>query len=237
MPNRIVREDIITSAAVDQLGCEAENFYRRLMSKVDDHGLYDARPAILRASLYPLKLDKVSEADCSSWLAECEASGLVSRYEVAGQPYLKLHKTKWAVRSEPKYPLPQATENNCAQPQTIAPLFVVVDVDVVEDVVVESEQAKSEPAAVGGGAIAIPLADGSEALPPVALLSELGKAYPRVNIPAELAKARTWCFANPTKKKTKGGLGKFLNGWMDRAQKNAPTEIAPAKPGGGRRAL
>ena len=59
MPNRIIREGILTSDRVEQLDPPAEVFYRRLMSKVDDHGLYDARPSILRASLYPLRIDRV----------------------------------------------------------------------------------------------------------------------------------------------------------------------------------
>ena len=43
MPNRIIREGILSSDRVDQLDPPAEVFYRRLMSKVDDHGLFDGR--------------------------------------------------------------------------------------------------------------------------------------------------------------------------------------------------
>jgi hypothetical protein len=71
----------------------------------------------------------------------------------------------------------------------------------------------------------------------VSLLAELRRAYPRVDIPAELAKARAWSFANPDKRKTKRGLAKFLNGWMERQSAKLPAEVAPAKPGGGRTKL
>jgi hypothetical protein len=73
------------------------------------------------------------------------------------------------------------------------------------------------PVLGGAGEIAIPLDDGTEALPSCALLAELGKAYPNVNIPGELAKARAWCFANPNGRKTKRGLSRFLNSWMSTA--------------------
>lgn len=134
MPNRLVREGILTSDRVEMLDYQAEVFYRRLLSKVDDHGLFDARPSILRSSLYPLRIDRVREADCSRWIAACEMAGLIVLYEAGGKPYLKVLDTRWQVRAEAKYPLPtdeqlRAGENKCAQLRTDEHL----DVDVVLD--------------------------------------------------------------------------------------------------------
>lgn len=64
----------------------------------------------------------------------------------------------------------------------------------------------------------IPLADGSEFPVPEALASEYAKAYPGVDVPRELAQVRAWCLSNPRQRKTKNGVRRFLNGWMDRAQ-------------------
>lgn len=130
MPSRLLREGILTSERIDQLDAATEVFYRRLMSKVDDHGLYDARPAILRSSLYPLRVDRVREADCSRWIAACEKAGLIALYQHAGKPYLQMLDTGWQTRSEPKYPLPPV--NGCKQVQTPVPVFVVGDVVVKE---------------------------------------------------------------------------------------------------------
>jgi hypothetical protein len=132
MPARLLREGILSSDRVDQLDAAAEVFYRRLMSKVDDHGLYDARPAILRSSLYPLRVDRVREADISRWIAACEKAGLIALYAHDGKPYLQMLDTRWTARSEPKFPLP-TIENKCAQLQTCATLDVFGDGDVVED--------------------------------------------------------------------------------------------------------
>lgn len=149
MPSRIIREEILSSGRVDCLDWQQEVFYRRLLSKVDDHGLYDARPSLLRATLFPLRVDKVSEDDCSNWLVACEAARLIVTYEVNGKPFLKVLDTRWQTRSEPKYPLPDvglgiaksATVNNCLQPLTTAPVVVVVDVvEVVDESVVDKEQ-------------------------------------------------------------------------------------------------
>lgn len=122
MPNRIVREGILTSERVDTLDWPAEVFYRRLLSRVDDHGLYDARPAILRAALFPLRIDKVREADCSRSIAACVKAGLIALYVSDDKPYLKVLNTQWQARSEPKFPLPpediceqlQSSENSCS---------------------------------------------------------------------------------------------------------------------------
>jgi hypothetical protein len=59
MPNRVLREGILTSERVNALDWPAEVFYRRLMSVVDDFGRYWAKPELLRAGLYPLHHDKV----------------------------------------------------------------------------------------------------------------------------------------------------------------------------------
>ena len=83
MPNRILREGILSSERVNLLSWEAEVFYRRLMSVVDDFGRFTAHPSLLRAALYPLKLDTVRDANVERLLAECERASLVRVYEVA----------------------------------------------------------------------------------------------------------------------------------------------------------
>lgn len=133
MPSRIIREGILDSDRVNALDFPAEVFYRRLMSKVDDHGLYDARLEVLKSHLYPVRGARVRETDISRWMAECQKAGLIALYMSAGKPYLQMLDTKWTARSEPKYPLPTPA-NNCSQPETGVPVVVVVD--VVEDVVV-----------------------------------------------------------------------------------------------------
>lgn len=108
MPNRILREGILSSERVDALASWAsETFYRRLHSVVDDFGRYYANPSLLRAACYPLKLDKVSNADVDKWLADCAGAGLVSTYEVDGKRYLQLLDFRQQVRATAsKYPEP-----------------------------------------------------------------------------------------------------------------------------------
>jgi uncharacterized phage protein (TIGR02220 family) len=148
MPTRLLREGILTSERVDALEPPAEVFYRRLMSKVDDFGLFDARPSILRASLYPLRVDRVREADIPRWLAACEKAGLILLYEANGKPYLKMLDTRWQVRSEAKFPVPP--ENSCKQVETVAPVVEVVVGDVSEVTPLSGKPDPSPPDRMNG---------------------------------------------------------------------------------------
>lgn len=49
-------------------------------------------------------------------------------------------------------------------------------------------------------------------------IDEWQEVYPAVNCLAEVKQARLWLKANPKKRKTYGGMAKFLNGWMSRQQ-------------------
>lgn len=136
MPIRLLREGILGSDRVNRLDAPEEVFYRRLMSKVDDHGLYDARISMLRSSLYPLRVDRVREADITRWLAACETAGLIVLYVNKGKPLLQMLDTDWKIRSTPKYPLPTdpdsvmspSSARACKQLLSDVPVFVGVGV-------------------------------------------------------------------------------------------------------------
>lgn len=102
MPNRILREGILESEAVNALRPEVELFYRRLMSRVDDFGRYHANPSLLLAACYPLQLDRISRSDVSQMLAEC--GQLLDMYEVSGKKYLQIKNFNQRTRSESRFP-------------------------------------------------------------------------------------------------------------------------------------
>lgn len=140
MPIRLIRDGILTSERVASLSWEAEVFYRRLLSLVDDYGLADARPSVLRSALYPLQLEKMSECNIQRCLAACEKAGLILLFTRNGKSFLMVRNFGQSLRSAPKCPLPdgykaiqtgksryqlvtpdddclklQADENNCEQ--------------------------------------------------------------------------------------------------------------------------
>lgn len=112
MPNRIVREGILSSEAVNELDWREECFFRRLLNVVDDWGRYDARAAILRSACYPLAIDRMGVSDVQGCLSRCVALGLVREYEAGGKSYIEVANFRQRTRSASKYPEPPWQTND-----------------------------------------------------------------------------------------------------------------------------
>ena len=121
MPNRILKESICTSDTVDQLTWFEECFFTRLIVNCDDYGRMDARPAILRARLFPLKV--LTDKQIGDALNKLATVGMTTVYEYDGRPYLQLvtwedHQTIRAKKS--KFPSLDESEIICKQMQADA---------------------------------------------------------------------------------------------------------------------
>lgn len=126
MPNRIIKESICTSDTINRMTSFQETFFYRLIVSCDDFGRMDARPAILKAKLFPLR-DRMTLKDIGDALQALADIGCVDLYEVGGKPYLclpswKVHQTIRNKKS--KYPAPEdgepASTDNCKQLKSIA---------------------------------------------------------------------------------------------------------------------
>ncbi len=127
MPNRIIKESVCTSETLDQLSWFEEVFFYRLIVNCDDFGRFDARPAVLKARLFPLK-ERITLKDVSNALSKLADIGIVRLYECDSKPYLylptwKVHQTPRAAKS--KFPAPDEQLNsndfNCNQMNSDAP--------------------------------------------------------------------------------------------------------------------
>jgi len=203
MPNRLLKEGIVDSSAIDGLTPEEEVFFYRLLVVSDDFGRMDARLPILKSRCYPLK-DSVKLDKIDSHLQSLVRQELAIRYQVDDKPYLQILKWEQRVRSKGKYP-----SADCGQVTVIS----------------QSDDGLGKGKGKGKGALnAISFnaerncfenIDDSQ--------KELwSKAYPATNIDAELSKAVVWLKANPTK--TKSNYNKFLSGWLSRCQDSGGTK-------------
>lgn len=120
MPNRIIKESVCGSETVDALSWFEEVFFYRLIVNCDDYGRMDARPAILRSRLFPLK--SVTDKQVVSALQSLRSVGIVDLYEVDGRPFLQIrtwerHQIIRAKKS--RYPSPdsgvKSSESICKQ--------------------------------------------------------------------------------------------------------------------------
>lgn len=221
MPNRIVREGILTSARIAKLGWPEEVFYRRLLSVVDDFGRYYADHGLLRAACYPRQLTKVSDSDIGKWLTACVNAALVRVYPASdGESYLEVLDFGQQVRAKKsKFPDMPST---CVADAKQMPANAHLDVSVFGDVSVDGDDGSAEPQSDSPPAIvSIPLVDKTEHGVTQADVDEWAQAYPGVNVLQQLREMRTWSLANPTKRKTKRGINAFVVTWLGKEQDKA----------------
>lgn len=79
-------------------------------------------------------------------------------------------------------------------------------------------------------AISMPLNDGSEFPVLDSDVEEWEKLYPAVDVMQELRNMRGWLMSNPTRRKTKAGIKRFITAWLAKEQnkgRSAPMRAAP----------
>lgn len=106
MPNRIIKEGICTSEKISALTDFEFRLWIGLLVSADDAGRADARPAIIKGRIFPLR-DKVTIRDIDAALHGLADKACVSLYRVDGKPYLCL--PTWAEHQrirdiKPKFP-------------------------------------------------------------------------------------------------------------------------------------
>lgn len=155
MPNRIIRESICTSDTVDQLSWFEEVFFYRLIVNCDDYGRFDARPAVLKSRLFPLK-DKITAKAVEDSLKKLATVGLVQLYECDQRPYLQLRtwvKYQNVRTKKSKFPTPEQdfshSESNLNTSASKC-IQMYADVPVIQSVSESVSESKREGEPVPG---------------------------------------------------------------------------------------
>lgn len=117
MPNRVIKESISTSDKIASLSDFEFRLWVGLITQVDDAGRGDARPAIIKGHVFPLR-DRVTLKDIDAALHGLAAKGCVSLYTVGGRPYFWF--PTWSEHQrirecKPKYPAPEDADDNPPQ--------------------------------------------------------------------------------------------------------------------------
>lgn len=82
----------------------------------------------------------------------------------------------------------------------------------------QSDKITHEPTPAEKSIISITLNDKSEYPIYQSMIDEWKELYPNVDIEQQLRCMKGWCNANPTKRKTKRGILRFINSWLSREQ-------------------
>lgn len=112
MPSRVIRGEINSSDSLSQVSPEAELAFRALLHAVDDYGRCDARPAALKAALFPMRSGFTAKK-VRALIDELSAlpDPPVRSYSHNGREYLWLpkfekHRSGGRRAAESKYPKP-----------------------------------------------------------------------------------------------------------------------------------
>ena len=112
MPNRIIKESLCTSEKIAALKDFEFRLWIGLITQADDAGRGDARPAILKGRVFPLR-DAVTIRNISDGLHALATVHLIDLYTVDGRPFYWL--PSWSKHQrirdcKPKYPGPEEAD-------------------------------------------------------------------------------------------------------------------------------
>lgn len=241
MPNRIIKESICTSETVDSLSWFEEVFFYRLIVNCDDFGRFDARPKILKARLFPLK-PEIREDVMVTSLVRLHLAGIIIVYMYDERPYLQLvtwGKHQQIRNKKSKYPELSDSEmvdfNGWDKEKTTVQDFENICNHLISSEIkcprnpIQSEsnlnpncmsgaEIVSEPKATSPPVISLPLNDKTEHDILQCSIDEWSSLYPAVDVLQELRKMKGWLNSNPSKRKTKKGINRFITNWLGREQ-------------------
>lgn len=225
MPNRIIKESICTSDSIDQLSWFEEVFFYRLIVNCDDYGRFDARLPILKSRLFPLK--SVTEKQIEDALNKLSTVGIVLVYEYENRPFLQLvswerHQTIRNKKS--KYPSPadgvplKEIEINCNQLSANVPVIQSNPNSIQSESESDSLPGATEVPPGPEPVVQIILNDKSLYGITQKQIDHWRELYPAVDVLQELRKMQGWTEANPSKRKTRRGVLRFITNWLAKEQ-------------------
>ena len=114
MPNRIIKQSAFESEKISALSDFDFRLWVGLITQADDAGRGDARPAILKGHIFPLR-ERVTAKDIEAALLRLAAGSCVTLYTVGGRPYYQF--PNWAkhqrvYNAKTKTPAPEEADEN-----------------------------------------------------------------------------------------------------------------------------
>lgn len=219
MPNRIIKESIRTSKSINQLTDFQFRLWTYLITYVDDYGRGSADPELLKGFVFPRRKG-VTESNIKAGLTDLACAGLINLYEVDGESYLCF--PTWA-----KHQRIQQKRSKFPAPDDGQRISTVCHGDIppesnpnpnpnpnpnMNPKNVCAEQSSTPPV------IELPLNDGTMYPISQEQSQEWAGLYPAVDVIQQLRQMRGWLDSNPTRRKTKRGVSRFITNWLSREQ-------------------
>jgi hypothetical protein len=218
MPDRVLRDEILTSERYWSVSIEAQRLFVHLILNADDLARFSGKNYTIRTACFPGQA--VDPSKVEKMLAELQDVDLIRVYEIANERFLLIPRFKQRLRfTTSRYPAPPKGISDLVEEKSDSSPTLVGHASGSRPQK-RSEVKRSEEVLPASNAKIAFSAEGewSNISPKQRELWE--RAYPALSLDAELAAAAAWLIANP--KNRKSNYARFLNGWMQRAQDRAP---------------
>jgi len=156
-----------------------------------------------------------------STLLRLGATGLVT-VERDGDDILVTNRNLLKYRDE--YSRKSGEPSDIIPPRTDKEGEVKEEVEQIKTIAQDDARHRHAPLEIIG-VFDLPLPNKSSYAVPENLYREYVNSYPGVSVMAEFGKMRTWLISNPRKMKTRTGMPRFMNQWLDKAQNDASKNI------------
>jgi len=195
-----------------QLKYPSESTIKRTIKHLRDMGLLIVssynRKNFDRTNWYRIDYDKFNEI-----LEEIMSEGEENEDEELDDIKIEeCHYDRVKMTQSDKVKMTQSERVNLTRP---IPKNTTKNTTKNSSIVATSSPESSEPPA---DVAAIPLNDGSEWRPAESLAEEYVRLYPNVDVRQAFNAMRAWCMSNPSKRKTKSGVTRFVNRWLSKEQ-------------------
>ena len=231
MPNRVIKDSIRTSKKINALTDFQFRLWLYLITYVDDYGRGMADPELLKGFVFPRR-KRVTESDIEKGLADLAGMGCIHLYQVDGDSYFCF--PNWGEHQRiqnkrAKYPEPPTIENgnlpySAEDDDNLPSVTVSHGEPLLESKPIQSESETESDILSRACApdtppvICLPLTGKQEYPVLQSQVDGWKELYPAVDILQELRKMKGWLEANPSRRKTKTGILRFVTGWLSKEQ-------------------
>jgi hypothetical protein len=191
-----------------------------LLCYADDDGYFNANPRLVQAAIFPLRdlsrpiNDMLTDLSVSGYIRIGEAEdgktyghvvnfskhqrinrktpSVISNLQISWRTHTQLTESSQQIASgiRNKEGNKEGNKTSCVEPEV-------------------------SPQQIAG---TLPLNNNSDHTILKTEVAQWGELYPGIDIKQELRNMKGWLLANPTRRKTKTGINKFINNWLAKAQ-------------------
>lgn len=221
-------DDEKLSAIIDELGMEGYGFYWRLLEivaeKLDQKGETSCQFSAKKWGNFfqfsPKKFQKFAQILAEKRLISVEISEKFIKIDIPNLlKYRDTYQKKCEHSSNKVKPINNNINNSILKEEDKEEDINSVERKKSAHTLETKLEVEEKPIAE------IPLVDGTNFPVMQTQVQEFEKAYPRVDVTTQLRAMRAWCLSNPTKKKTKSGVMRFINAWLSKEQNRGGTEL------------